>query len=166
MILNVVTTNMNKYIKTDLRDAAISMKIAIMNALNDIDKGEETYINLGKYISYSLFIDCLEEAEWSPEKLKTLKEEINMEAMLTSPSGKVVVIIFGPEYILSARKNIKVTLSFTLSSTQEIEVPGDFDVNNNELLQKEALMQIYTPVDALKDTCFEDKWEVDDICVI
>ena len=95
-----------------------------------------------------------------------LKEEINMEAMLTSPSGKVVVIIFGPEYILSAKQNIKVTLSFTLSSTQEIEVPGDFDINNNELLQKEALAQIYTPVDALQDACLEDKWEIDDTCVI
>ena len=164
MILNVVTTNMNKYIKTDLRDAAISMKVAIMNALNDIDKGEETYINLGKYISHSLFMDCLEEAGWNPEEY--LKEDINMESCLSTPSGKIVIVTFGPEYILSARKNIKVTLSFTLSSTQEIEVPGDFDVNNNELLQKEALLQIYTPVDALKDTCFEDKWEVDDICVI
>ena len=157
---------MNKYIKTDLRDSIKLMRVAIMNALNDIDKGEETYINLGKYISHSLFIECLEEAEWSPEKLKILKEEINMEAMLTSPSGKVIVIIFGPEYILSAKQNIKVTLSFTLSSTQEIEVPGDFDINNNELLQKEALAQIYTPVDALQDACLEDKWEIDDTCVI
>lgn len=54
----------------------------------------------------------------------------------------------------------------SLSSTQEIDVPGNFDTSNYELLKKEALAQIYTPKDALEDACFMDKWIVDEICVL
>ena len=155
---------MNKYIRTDLQDATTNMKVAIMNALNDINKGEETYINLGKYISHFLFIECLEKAGWKPEKY--LNETINVESCMYTPSNKIVIVTLGPEYILSARKTIEVTLSMTLSSTQKIEVPGDFDQSNDELLQKEALAQMYTPEDALMDIDRGDLWTVDDVCVV
>lgn len=85
---------MNKYIENDLRDSKITMKAAIMNSLYDIDKGERTYINLGKYISHILFIECLKESKWKFPK-DFLEEETECESILISPSGKSIIIIFG-----------------------------------------------------------------------
>lgn len=55
---------MNKYIKTDIENAEKYMKAAIMNALHDIDTGEEEEIDLGLNLSWNLFNDCLVEANW------------------------------------------------------------------------------------------------------
>lgn len=59
---------MNKFIKTDIENAVIQMKAAIMNALHDIDSGEETYIDLGENISANLLFHCLEEAKWEEDE--------------------------------------------------------------------------------------------------
>ena len=58
---------MNKHIKYDLENAAIQMKVGIMNALHAIDSGECLEISLGKYISGTLIEDCMEEAQWKTE---------------------------------------------------------------------------------------------------
>ena len=53
---------MNKYIKYDLDDAATQMRVAIMNAIHAIDSGECKEISLGKYISGTLLLECLEDS--------------------------------------------------------------------------------------------------------
>lgn len=59
---------MNKYIKTDIENAEKYMKSAIMNALHDIDSGEEDEIDLGPNISWNLFSNCLNEAGWKEDR--------------------------------------------------------------------------------------------------
>lgn len=55
---------MNKHIKYDLENAAIQMKVGIMNALYAISSGKCDGISLGKYISGTMLQQCLNEAEW------------------------------------------------------------------------------------------------------
>lgn len=57
--------DMNKYIKYDLEDATTQMRVAIMNALDNINSGECKEISLGKYISGALLLECLEDSKWS-----------------------------------------------------------------------------------------------------
>ena len=54
---------MNKYIKTDIEQGLQYLKTAIMNALADIESGEEEII-LGEFIPFSLVVDCAEERGW------------------------------------------------------------------------------------------------------
>ena len=82
---------MNKYIKTDLENAEKYMKSAIMNALHDIDSGEEKRIDLGNNISWNLFLQCLDEANWNHDddvNFDTNGWEIDFWDVWWSPSGK------------------------------------------------------------------------------
>lgn len=87
---------MNKYIKTDLEQAEILMKSAIMNALHDIDSGEEIKIDLGPNISWNLFYKCLQEADWQPDQsydpISTNGWEVDFFTYWISPSGLSVEI--------------------------------------------------------------------------
>ncbi len=84
---------MNKYIKTDIENAVIQMKAAIMNALNDIDSGEEREIDLGKNISGNLLYNCLKEARWKRDSDFELNGwESDFFINWISPSGKLVLI--------------------------------------------------------------------------
>lgn len=86
---------MNKYIKTDIENAFIYMKAAIMNALNDIDIGEEKEIDLGPNISWNVFYNCLVKANWKNDESfdwETSGWESNFCTYWISPSGKYCVI--------------------------------------------------------------------------
>ena len=55
---------MNAYIKTDIENSILQMKVALMNVIHDIK--EIKHINLGKYINYNLLCDCLKESGYTP----------------------------------------------------------------------------------------------------
>lgn len=57
---------MNKYIKTDIEQGLQYLKTGIMNALADIESGEEIII-LGDYIPFSLVVKCAEERGWKED---------------------------------------------------------------------------------------------------
>lgn len=83
---------MNKYIKTDIKNAERYMKSALMNALHDIDSGEETEINLGQNISWNLFCNCLIESGWKLDTINTHGWSVDFCAYWISPSGINVII--------------------------------------------------------------------------
>lgn len=55
---------MNKYIKTDIEQGLKYLKIGIMNALNDLETGEEKEIDFEAPIPLQLIIKCAEERDW------------------------------------------------------------------------------------------------------
>ena len=57
---------MNKFIKHDIENALSLLKIAIHNALSDIETGEEEEIILGEFIPFSLVVEIAEERGWRP----------------------------------------------------------------------------------------------------
>lgn len=79
---------MNKYIKTDLEQSESYMRAAIMNLLHDIDSGEITKeINLGRYLSPNLFLECLEISGWAPQEIS--ENGFYADCVIWhSPSGK------------------------------------------------------------------------------
>lgn len=62
-------------------------------------------------------------------------------------------------------KTIKVDISQTLSSVQEIEVPDDFDETNSIALEELVVNEIMLPSDCVTDLGYNN-WIVDDFCVI
>ena len=62
-------------------------------------------------------------------------------------------------------KTIEVTISQTLSSIQEIEVPEGLEFDNEEALKRYVREQIVLPSE-LTDTHSEIIWYVDDFCVV
>lgn len=55
---------MNKYIKTDIEQGLQYLKTGIMNALADIENGNEKEIVLGDHIPFSLVVECAEDRGW------------------------------------------------------------------------------------------------------
>ena len=55
---------MNKYIKTDIEQGLKYLKVGIMNALADIESGEENEISLDGPIALSLIVECALERGW------------------------------------------------------------------------------------------------------
>lgn len=153
---------MNKYIKTDLQDSIKLMRIAIMNALNDIETGEEIRINLGPYISQPLLSECLQEAKWDIIDIEDPDEEIHY--ITKTPSGKEVAIdLEDGDYILFSMIYKQVSVSMCLSSIQEVQVPIGF--NENDLI-KAVKEQIFLPTNALEQTGCDKEWTVDDFVVV
>lgn len=62
-------------------------------------------------------------------------------------------------------KTIKVDISQTLSSVQEIEVPDDFDETDSVALEELVVNEIMLPSDCVTDLGYYN-WIVDDFCVI
>ena len=58
---------MNKYIKTDIEQAFILLKTAIMNALSDLEIGVEKEIRFKLPIPLQLIIKCAEERGWEDD---------------------------------------------------------------------------------------------------
>ena len=56
---------MNKYIKTDIEQGIKHLKVGIMNALSDIERGIEKEIILGEFVPFSLVVECAEERGWT-----------------------------------------------------------------------------------------------------
>lgn len=63
-------------------------------------------------------------------------------------------------------KVIEVTISQTLSSTQEIELPDNVDEKDPWILKQAVLDQIVLPSDALEYNGYASKWIIDDFCVV
>ena len=55
---------MNKYIKTDIEQGISFLKVAINNALADLEEGREKEIRFETPISLQLIIHCAEERGW------------------------------------------------------------------------------------------------------
>ena len=58
---------MNAFIKTDIENAVILMKAAIMNSLDSLEKGEEKEIRFENPIPLQLIIHCAEERGWETD---------------------------------------------------------------------------------------------------
>jgi len=63
-------------------------------------------------------------------------------------------------------KRVEVTISQTLSSTQYIIVPNDFDETDCKALEREVIDQIILPSDALEFDDIGELWTIDDFCVL
>ena len=55
---------MNKYIKSDIEQGISLLKVAINNALFDLEEGNEKEIRFGFPIPLQLIIQCAEERGW------------------------------------------------------------------------------------------------------
>lgn len=64
-----------------------------------------------------------------------------------------------------SKTKVEVTISQTLSSTQEIEVPTEF-LDNLELLNDAVTEQIVLPSDCIETEGYKELWFVDDFEVI
>lgn len=58
---------MNKYIKTDVEQAMTLLKIAINNALSDLEEGREKEIRFETSLPLQLIIQCAEERGWEDD---------------------------------------------------------------------------------------------------
>lgn len=59
--------DMNKYIKTDIEQGLQYLKTGVMNALADIESGEEEELQLDGPIALSFIIKCAEERGWKED---------------------------------------------------------------------------------------------------
>lgn len=86
---------MNKYIKTDIEQGLKYLKTGIMNALVDIESGEEELIVLGDYVPFSLVVKCAEERGWEKNESQgfdTNGWECDCWYYMITPNGKKVYI--------------------------------------------------------------------------
>lgn len=84
---------MNKYIKTDIEQGLQYLKTGIMNALADIESGEEKEINFGDYIPFSLIKHCCEERNYlESDDFETNGRDCDCWYRITTPFGKKVCI--------------------------------------------------------------------------
>ena len=58
---------MNKYIESDIEQGLKYLKVGVMNALADIESGEEDEISLDGPIALSFIIKCAEERGWKED---------------------------------------------------------------------------------------------------
>lgn len=58
---------MNKYIKTDIEQGVSFLKIAINNALADLEEGKEKEIEFGTSLPLQLIIQCTESRGWEED---------------------------------------------------------------------------------------------------
>ena len=58
---------MNKYIKTDIEQGISFLKVAINNALSDLEEGREKEIRFETSLPLQLIIQCAEERSWEED---------------------------------------------------------------------------------------------------
>ena len=58
---------MNKYIKTDVEQAMTLLKVAVNNALSDLEEGREKEINFEYSLPLQLIIKCAESRGWEDD---------------------------------------------------------------------------------------------------
>ena len=58
---------MNKYIKTDIEQGISFLKVAINNALSDLEEGREKEIRFETDLPLQLIIQCAEERGWEDD---------------------------------------------------------------------------------------------------
>ena len=92
---------MNKFIKSDIEQGLKYLKVGIMNALADIESGEEEKITLGDYVPFSLVIECAEERGWCPwtdeldDDFDTNGWEVDCWYRMSLPNTETEVVIAG-----------------------------------------------------------------------
>lgn len=62
-------------------------------------------------------------------------------------------------------KLITVDISVTMSSTQELEVPEDFNETDLNALEQEVIEQVFLPQDMLELAEYSKQWTIDDFHV-
>lgn len=66
---------MNKYIKTDIENGIIQLKVGLLNALHEIIRRNVDSIEFKQHIPYSLLLECLNtlnlDFELTPESIIT-----------------------------------------------------------------------------------------------
>lgn len=86
---------MNKYIKSDIEQGLQYLKTGIMNALADIESGEEELIVLGDYVPFSLVVECAEERGWKENESQDFDTngwECDCWYYMITPNNKKVYI--------------------------------------------------------------------------
>lgn len=86
---------MNKYIKTDIVQGLQLLKTGIMNALANIENGDEKEIVLGEYVPFSLVVKCAEERGWKEDEHNDFDIngwECDCWYYMITPNEKVVMI--------------------------------------------------------------------------
>lgn len=89
---------MNKFIESDIKTGLQYLKVGIMNALSDIEKGECDNVILGDYVPFSLVVKCAEERGWKEyegiehDPIETNGWEVDCWYYMTLPDGKLVYI--------------------------------------------------------------------------
>lgn len=89
---------MNAFIKTDIENAVILMKAAIMNALSDIENGEEKVIRFETSIPLQLIIKCAEERGWEEDMNDwdwTNGWQVDYWYYMKFPNKNIRLMIFG-----------------------------------------------------------------------
>lgn len=66
---------MNKYIKTDIENGIIQLKVGLLNALHEVIRKNVDLIEFKQHIPYSLLLECLNtlnlDFELTPESIIT-----------------------------------------------------------------------------------------------
>ena len=86
---------MNKYIKTDLEQGLKYLKAGIMNAMADIESGEEDDITLGRHVPFSLVVECALERGWKADEYSDFDTngwECDCWYYMITPDNKTVMI--------------------------------------------------------------------------
>ena len=87
---------MNKYIKTDIEQGLQYLKTGVMNALADIESGEENEISLDGPIALSFIVKCAVERGWKEDPDMdwdwTNGWEVDYWYYMITPNNKRVVI--------------------------------------------------------------------------
>lgn len=83
---------MNKFIKTDIEQGLQYLKAGVMNALADIESGEENEIVLNGPIALQFIIDCAKERGWTNGWDWTNGWEVDYWYHIITPNQKQVII--------------------------------------------------------------------------
>jgi len=67
LICTLIKKEMNKYIKTDVEQAMTLLKVAVNNALSELETGKEKVICFGCPLPLLLIIHCAEERGWEDD---------------------------------------------------------------------------------------------------
>lgn len=84
---------MNRFIETDITNGLLYIKAAIMNALYELDNGDETELSLNTYVPYLLIRDCLDSSGWiSQGDYRAHGQTVDFCEHWMSPTGKIIEV--------------------------------------------------------------------------
>ena len=82
---------MNKYIETDLRNGEYYLYCGIMNVISELEHNNINEYDFGKYVSYSLLKEALEERNWKEgDDIDT--NDLDFQTYWTSPQNKEYIV--------------------------------------------------------------------------
>ena len=100
---------MNKYIKTDIEQGIQYLKIGIMNALSDLETGEEEIIRFNFPIPLQLIVKCAEDRGWIDDREDDFTNgwDYDYWYRMISPDEKRYLDIYGS--LLCGNSSIHIT---------------------------------------------------------